>query len=173
MDIEISCKGHCEKLSHFLDIVSHTVITSVPNHLDCTGTFTAYMSAFEVHTDYVLSAEQEYCNHYSFHILRDPIVHVHNRQLCPVDIADIIFNLDPILSREFGLSASTVSFLPRSKSGWGTLCRTWKSPSFRICCMRIFTDRVCLISPSLQIVALFLDHLLNSIVYLNILSAYI
>ena len=25
MDIEISCKGHCEKLSHFLDHVSHTV----------------------------------------------------------------------------------------------------------------------------------------------------
>ena len=26
MDIEISCKGHCEKLSHFLDHVSHTVV---------------------------------------------------------------------------------------------------------------------------------------------------
>ena len=26
MDREISCKGHCEKLSHFLDHVSHTVI---------------------------------------------------------------------------------------------------------------------------------------------------
>ena len=26
MDIEISCKGHCEKLSHFLDHVSHTVL---------------------------------------------------------------------------------------------------------------------------------------------------
>ena len=26
MDMEISCKGHCEKLSHFLDDVSHTVI---------------------------------------------------------------------------------------------------------------------------------------------------
>ena len=25
MDMEISCKGHCEKLSHFLDHVSHTV----------------------------------------------------------------------------------------------------------------------------------------------------
>ena len=25
MDREISCKGHCEKLSHFLDHVSHTV----------------------------------------------------------------------------------------------------------------------------------------------------
>ena len=24
MDTEISCKGHCEKLSHFLDHVSHT-----------------------------------------------------------------------------------------------------------------------------------------------------
>ena len=24
MDREISCKGHCEKLSHFLDHVSHT-----------------------------------------------------------------------------------------------------------------------------------------------------
>ena len=24
MDMEISCKGHCEKLSHFLDNVSHT-----------------------------------------------------------------------------------------------------------------------------------------------------
>ena len=24
MDMEISCKGHCEKLSHFLDHVSHT-----------------------------------------------------------------------------------------------------------------------------------------------------
>ena len=24
MDIEISCKGHFEKLSHFLDLVSHT-----------------------------------------------------------------------------------------------------------------------------------------------------
>ena len=27
MDIEISCKGHCEKLSHFLNHVSHTVKT--------------------------------------------------------------------------------------------------------------------------------------------------
>ena len=26
MDIEISCKGHCEKLSHFLDHVRHTVV---------------------------------------------------------------------------------------------------------------------------------------------------
>ena len=26
MDIEISCKGHYEKLSHFLDHVSHTVL---------------------------------------------------------------------------------------------------------------------------------------------------
>ena len=25
MDMEISCKGHCEKSSHFLDHVSHTV----------------------------------------------------------------------------------------------------------------------------------------------------
>ena len=25
MDIEISCKGHCEKLSHFQALVSHTV----------------------------------------------------------------------------------------------------------------------------------------------------
>ena len=25
MDIEVSCKGHCEKLSHYLDHVSHTV----------------------------------------------------------------------------------------------------------------------------------------------------
>ena len=25
MDLEISCKGHCEKLSHFLRLVSHTV----------------------------------------------------------------------------------------------------------------------------------------------------
>ena len=25
MDTEISCKGHCEKLSHFLNNVSHTV----------------------------------------------------------------------------------------------------------------------------------------------------
>ena len=25
MDIEISCKGHCEKLSHFVDHLSHTV----------------------------------------------------------------------------------------------------------------------------------------------------
>ena len=25
MDIEISCKGHCGKSSHFLDHVSHTV----------------------------------------------------------------------------------------------------------------------------------------------------
>ena len=25
MDMEIRCKGHCEKLSHFLDHVSHTV----------------------------------------------------------------------------------------------------------------------------------------------------
>ena len=25
MDREISCKGHCEKLSHFLDLVCHTV----------------------------------------------------------------------------------------------------------------------------------------------------
>ena len=24
MDREISCKGHCEKLSHFLDLVCHT-----------------------------------------------------------------------------------------------------------------------------------------------------
>ena len=28
MDREISCKGHCEKLSHFLDHVSHTVLPS-------------------------------------------------------------------------------------------------------------------------------------------------
>ena len=27
MDIEISCKGHCEKSSHFLDHVSHTGYT--------------------------------------------------------------------------------------------------------------------------------------------------
>ena len=26
MDREISCKGHCEKLSHFLDHMSHTVL---------------------------------------------------------------------------------------------------------------------------------------------------
>ena len=26
MEMEISCKGHCEKLSHFLDHVSHTVL---------------------------------------------------------------------------------------------------------------------------------------------------
>ena len=26
MDMEISCKGHCEKLSHFLDHVSHTAL---------------------------------------------------------------------------------------------------------------------------------------------------
>ena len=25
MEMEISCKGHCEKLSHFLDHMSHTV----------------------------------------------------------------------------------------------------------------------------------------------------
>ena len=29
MDIEISCKGHCEKLSHFLDHVSHNGILEV------------------------------------------------------------------------------------------------------------------------------------------------
>ena len=29
MDMEISCKGHCEKLSHFLNHVSHTVIAKV------------------------------------------------------------------------------------------------------------------------------------------------
>ena len=29
MDIEISCKGHCEKLSHFLDHVSHTALAVV------------------------------------------------------------------------------------------------------------------------------------------------
>ena len=27
MDIKISCKGHCEKLSHFLDHVSHTEVS--------------------------------------------------------------------------------------------------------------------------------------------------
>ena len=27
MDMEISCKGHCEKLSHFLEHVSHTVVS--------------------------------------------------------------------------------------------------------------------------------------------------
>ena len=32
MDIEISCKGHCEKLSHFLDHVSHT--EQVKIHVD-------------------------------------------------------------------------------------------------------------------------------------------
>ena len=26
MDIEISCKGQCENVSHFLDLVSHTAI---------------------------------------------------------------------------------------------------------------------------------------------------
>ena len=26
MEIERSCKGHCEKLSHFVDHVSHTVL---------------------------------------------------------------------------------------------------------------------------------------------------
>ena len=26
MDMEITCKGHCEILSHFLDHVSHTVM---------------------------------------------------------------------------------------------------------------------------------------------------
>ena len=25
MDMEISCKSHCEKISHFLDLVNHTV----------------------------------------------------------------------------------------------------------------------------------------------------
>ena len=30
MDIEISCKGHCEKLSHFLDHVSHTELLYMP-----------------------------------------------------------------------------------------------------------------------------------------------
>ena len=32
MDIEISCKGHCEKLSHFLDHVSHTVYAVLAFH---------------------------------------------------------------------------------------------------------------------------------------------
>ena len=27
MDIKINCKGHCEKLSHFLDRLSHTEIS--------------------------------------------------------------------------------------------------------------------------------------------------
>ena len=31
MDIEISSKGHCESFSHFLDLVSYTVIV-IPNH---------------------------------------------------------------------------------------------------------------------------------------------
>ena len=31
MDMEISCKGHCEKLSHFLDHVSHTALNNMPN----------------------------------------------------------------------------------------------------------------------------------------------
>ena len=26
MDIEISCKGHCESFSHFLDLVCYTVL---------------------------------------------------------------------------------------------------------------------------------------------------
>ena len=29
MDMEICCKGHCEKLSHFLDHVSHTVLLAM------------------------------------------------------------------------------------------------------------------------------------------------
>ena len=29
MDMEISCKGHCEKSSHFIDHVSHTVYASI------------------------------------------------------------------------------------------------------------------------------------------------
>ena len=28
MDIEIACKGHYEKLSHFLDLVSHTELVN-------------------------------------------------------------------------------------------------------------------------------------------------
>ena len=31
MDMEISCKGHCENLSHFLDHVSHTVSKQFQN----------------------------------------------------------------------------------------------------------------------------------------------
>ena len=31
MDIETSCKGHCEKLSHFLDLATHTVVGFLVN----------------------------------------------------------------------------------------------------------------------------------------------
>ena len=33
MDMEINCKGHCEKLSHFLDHVGHTVNTDEASRL--------------------------------------------------------------------------------------------------------------------------------------------
>ena len=39
MDREISCKGHCEKLSQFLDHVSHTVLVKT-GHLFMRNVFT-------------------------------------------------------------------------------------------------------------------------------------
>ena len=36
MDIEISCKGYCEKLSHFLDHVSHIGYLEALVHVSCT-----------------------------------------------------------------------------------------------------------------------------------------
>ena len=46
IDMEISCKGHCEKLSHFLDHVSHTVLC--PSiYLENYCKSSQYLSTFE------------------------------------------------------------------------------------------------------------------------------
>ena len=44
MDMEISCKGHCEKSSHFQDHVSHTV------------TDKAYWNRFFYYGDFVIQS---------------------------------------------------------------------------------------------------------------------
>ena len=44
MDMEISCKGHCEKLSHFLDHVSHTVKCQAKIEADDILVFYFYLS---------------------------------------------------------------------------------------------------------------------------------
>ena len=44
MNMEISCKGHCEKLSHFLDHMSHTVlIISTDSRLKKAGSPCLYL----------------------------------------------------------------------------------------------------------------------------------
>ena len=65
MVIEISCKGQCEKLSHFLDLVSHTdlafnlqkmsqVHTTSWNWWESSQTFNIYINFSEILPMYVL-----------------------------------------------------------------------------------------------------------------------